>query len=146
MHNQPRDIFDNYYEQHPEAVTGAELNNFFFNLPGGFYRASTEAKNLQRIYGDRLKEGYRKKGKTDGQIQEILRRDHSSKKLSQTVEEFYDSIDHAIRECGMSESDIEELVYNAQHQTIPIEEVCEQILPIYKKLRERGYSHIELIQ
>lgn len=141
-----RDIFDEYYEKNPESVTARELNNFFFNLPGGFYRTSTEAKNLHKIFGDRLTEGYRKEGKSNEEIKEILQQDYSSIKLSQTIGDFYAAVDRAIRECGMSESDIEDLVQEAQKRAIPLEEVCEQILPIYKKLREWGYSHRELIQ
>ena len=101
------------------------FNNFYGNLPGGYRR-----KNL---------EGVPELGNSKEWD------NHSSKTLeNQTTNEFFATIDKVIEEIKINPKDI----INIQNDSgLGITEKYEQmydksiLLPVYTKLRERGYKH-----
>lgn len=151
----PDNPFDRYFQEHPEAVTSKQLNNFLFNLSGGFYRDANEP-NMDKTHKEKTIDSLKKEGRTDKQIAGILQTDFSEKRLNQTPREFFKTVDEATGECAsnllekidrLNKERDALLSRNKREQAMKLhEEIDTLALSVYKKLRGWGYDHEELIR
>ncbi len=117
------------------------LNNWGFNLPGGFCRdinadVLDELSESQSIYPDTGKEGY-----FIGEGEERIIPGKTEKRLSQTHREFYKTIDDALERRAISFDWVRSLQGTDADKR---NELYAITLPAYRDLRAQGYSWQDL--
>ena len=125
-----------------------QLNNFHFNLPGGYYRS----EDWRSMY---------EPGETFGGFLERAALEHNSEinpeelaryskmKLGQTPQEFFDTIDQVVKDCNLNLSLISDKTDRVQRASGASRgelglELREMVLPVYNMLIAHGYSQQDL--
>lgn len=131
-------------------IRGEDLNNFFCNLPGGVYRSEQFLSLFLpgETYGDGVARGAREEGR---ELRNEELEGYSARKMSETPEEFFASIDDALVKCGIDGASIryciESLVGSEsrrREQWEIVRTIHSAVLPAYIVLRHMGYSHRDL--
>ncbi len=156
------DVVSRYFDSRPpEEVTPEYLNNFYDIMPGGNYR--DVAKMLKGFGVPDVPLGLKESENSP------TRALFSGKRLAQTREQFFASVDDALRATGIN---LEELARDLSEEVLLLEtaaqagraenkelarrleeearkikqEVNRKTLPVYVHLRKQGYSHYELVK
>jgi hypothetical protein len=143
------------FEEHPELVGAGgdpvgDTNNFFGLLPGGFIRDiflsghnadRLEIKNIERLGGNPslpIQENIKAMRSRSGFVL------HSQTYLTKTMREVFEDIDTALKE--VSDLPLEQIEQIVRKGTRQIEDKLGNVLrKVYLLLRQRGYTHDELI-
>lgn len=119
-------------------VNPTELNNFFFNLPGGFYREiSTELGILEKTFEEHIL--------SDDSTQDPSCM--SEKKMKQTIKEFFETIDLILKDQGHHIPSVENEVKKISgviNRGPLLSVFYYELLGVYEALIEEGYSHEDL--
>jgi hypothetical protein len=156
------------YQRHPELMDSRHLNNFYTICAGGYHRdpmmgavegiSATMRTTLQDKFNRRM----------HLPLAEIVKPDpgeYSPLRLSQNGQEFFDAIDAATEEAGIPLEAIRlfnetltrwnDMISELQRGS-PVRSALEKergevfrilnvlLVSVYKKLREKGYSHGDL--
>lgn len=73
---------------------------------------------------------------------------YSDKRLDQTAEQFYEEIDKTVQEVGIPMKKISEVVNRrmfGESGEVLYKDMWEVLLPVYRALRKKGYSHGDLV-
>ena len=120
------------------------FNNLWLRLPddtpyfGNYRKASIEGGKWNRKRSEYLK---------DDEFYNEEMQMHSALRNNQTDEEFFQTIDHKIKELGISEDKIQELV-NQLKSGLPRRAMIElytMLETLYVELRVLGYNHQDLV-
>lgn len=129
-------------------VVLSNLNNMHFTFPSGFYRSDAlldifEPSETYLMFAKRMA---RQEGREVSSSTYTL---YSELKLNQTPREFFEIVDQAIVDSGLSLAEIASKTEKAQRDAMPARrqsllELRELVLPVYMKLIEQGYSHQDI--
>ena len=123
-----------------------DLNNFFMNFPGGFYREDFMLAVHEE--GETYKEFFERRAENEGREKNLT--GYSVLKLHQTPEEFFHTIDRAVAKAGLDWDGVRLLNIavseSAEHRKILLEHLNTMIRPVYYVLRAWGYSPKDLLE
>jgi len=134
--------FKEYSKKYPNAAMAKYLNNFFFRLPdsrfdnNGYYRRVYTVEIRKKSFRE-LTEDFAKK---HGLYFARESSKHSELYLNQSPEEFYATVDSLIEDCGLNLETIQQMHEGTNTMTV----LNDYAFPVYIKLREMGYTHMEL--
>ncbi|HLD15743.1 MAG TPA: hypothetical protein VJB94_04170 [Candidatus Nanoarchaeia archaeon] len=143
------------FNSNPKLMSIADpsyLVNFPQNLPGGYKRDHRDkTRTLRADIEDFAKA-------SDFPIEKIALDNfahtslHSQKRLEQSLNQFFTSIDEAIVKNGLKETDILNLRKEINEATFmatsraKTQELRTLVKPVYLTLRDEGFTHYDLIQ
>lgn len=146
-----------FYEANPSKIGPGHMNNFSCKMPGGLYRNSDADPFLDITH---LELNKRSVTPSKNRSVEYCNKSidhyvaiHSKKYLNSTYREFYQIIDDTIKEIGLNVQIIKTLSQKTNDQNLSLEkrvlirtELEEYLIPLYIKLREKGFTHMDLWQ
>lgn len=139
--NAKQEVFSTRWEElerYPERTepTQIDMNNFFCNVsmaPG--YRRADYA-SVQALQ-EKHRQFFGRATEMEG---------FSLKRLDDTNQAFFDEIDAVIEDLGIKRQEIERLVVERAAKSEEAQKALDTLLlPVYKALRKRGYSHRDLV-
>lgn len=140
-HQIPADFFD----ANPDKIISGALNNFHAVMPGG--RKRKLLADVFAVNPNHHEKPLRQKGASEAD-------GYSGKRLGETLRDFFTVVDGAAKEIDIDLAEIERLneaadaLWNQGKEDEAIqtqEQIREKLIPLYKKLRELGYSHYDLV-
>ena len=140
-----------FFDEHPDLIQPDFnwLNNWRFHLPGGLRE---QLNNRRNDWDMRISDDYEKGTEKPPLL--------SEKYFNGTRKEFFENMKLACEEVHVSEDEIREMNRrlaeadkkirsggkNQEERDRILQDLFELTLPVYKKLREYGYSHYDLVQ
>ena len=142
-----------HFDANPEKVTWKDLNNWYFNLPGGYNRE--------------LAEELKKMDLTKRETEQSNLKFYSEKRIMQTNKEFFAEIDDSILKSDLIIEEIKrknerypsliknigKIAESTNPETMGLfarldgmrDSLLQETLPVYRDMRQKGYKHYELI-
>lgn len=135
-----------------DTISEGELNNFFCNMPGGLYRDDPAFTSLWRDEETFLQAWMRLERSRKRDLNFTDLEGYSARKLNQRPDQFFRAIDSAIGECGVNIEQLRAVVLRHLEASDPsqkrmeiIQGIHSMLLPVYKRLRQIGYTHRDLV-